>query len=480
MASLPQPTARRAAESADRANVFVIGLDPFNRRLLETLPGASRCRVHGLLTIEELQHGPDIPVLALLDRAERELRSFDGRIDAIVSYWDFPATLMAAVLRERLGLPGSRLRTLLASEHKYWSRLIQREVTDACPRFSVVEPFDPRPRVDLDFPFWIKPVKSASSTLALRVHDEASFQDAIAQLRRGLARFAEALGNILALADLPREVADLSPFACIAEEESAGSQHTLEGYVHRGAVHSYGVVDSLHYPATSSFERYAYPSQLSDDVQARMHEAAQAVISATGLDDSPFNIEFFWDAAAGQLRLLEINPRQSQSHARLFELVDGAANHQVMVELALGRDPQMPHRSGPCAAAAKWYLRRFGDGVVTRVPTAEEIAELERELAFVDVRLDVAPGDRLAVQYDQDAYSYKLAHLYLGAPDRAALDAKIAQSAQRLRFEIAPADERVAAAPALAAAPRRKARRGTRLLRTLRRATPRRRRLRPI
>ena len=46
------------------------------------------------------------------------------------------------------------------------------------------------------------------------------------------------------------------------------------------------------------------------------------------------------------LHVLEVNPQHSQSHAELFEQVDGVPNHLAMLRLALGRDPELPPRQG--------------------------------------------------------------------------------------------------------------------------------------
>ena len=49
-----------------------------------------------------------------------------------------------------------------------------------------------------------------------------------------------------------------------------------------------------------------------------------------------------------------------------------------MLRLALGREPVLPEGvRGEYAVAAEWYLRRFSDGVPTRVPGPEEIRRLE-------------------------------------------------------------------------------------------------------
>lgn len=108
--------------------------------------------------------------------------------------------------------------------------------------------------------------------------------------------------------------------------------------------------EELNYPGTSSFQWRQYPSQLPLPMVERMREVSRRVIERIGLDNSTSSIECFCEPESGEVRLLEINPRHSQSHAELFEYVDGVPNHHCMVNLGLGRDPQLPHRAAPATS----------------------------------------------------------------------------------------------------------------------------------
>jgi biotin carboxylase len=155
-----------------------------------------------------------------------------------------------------------------------------------------------------------------------------------------------------------------------------------------------------------------------------MEGIARELIPSLGLDDTPFNIEFFYDAGRDQIKILEINPRISQSHSDLFEKVDGQSNHQVMVDVALGRDPQWTRRGGAFGCAGKFFLRKFEDAIVERVPTEGEIASLRARFPGTHVLLNVEKGTRLRDLPDQDSYSYAVAVIYLGAATRGELLAR--------------------------------------------------------
>lgn len=181
---------------------------------------------------------------------------------------------------------------------------------------------------------------------------------------------------------------------------------------------TYGVIDTLRNgPVGSVLTHYQYPSKLPRTVQLRMVDAAARVIEASDLDESPFNIEFFWDPERDCIRLLEINPRISKSHCPLFELVAGASHHEVLIDLALDRRPDFPRKEGPFDVASKWMLRRQHDAFVRRVPGPQELAEIERRVPGCRIDLEAREGQWLSEMRDQDGYTYEYAAVFVGGKD---------------------------------------------------------------
>ncbi|MEV1295966.1 ATP-grasp domain-containing protein [Pseudonocardia sp. NPDC049635] len=418
--------------------IAVPGLDEHNREILERLPGGERHRFLPLLSIDELQYGDEIPVLDLLEKARSELDRA-GPVDGVIGFWDFPVSTMVPLLCAHVGSPGPSLDAVLRCEHKYWSRLEQRAVIDEHPAFALVDPDrDTEPPADVPFPMWVKPVKSFSSDLALRVTDAAGFRDALAIIREGIGRVGEPFAELMALGDPPPEIAAHGGRVCVAEEAVEGRQLTLEGWVRDGELHVLGAVDTVNRADVPSQDRFVYPSSVPDTVVERMTSVTGRIVRRVGLDHTTLNVEFFWDPESDRLTVLEVNPRHSQSHAELFEHVDGAPNHLAMVRLALGEEPAMPHRQGHHAVAAKWFLRRLDDGVARRVPTAEEITEVQRSVPGTTVDVIVAEGDRLSELPDQDNYSYKIANIYVGGSDERELADRFRRCAELLPFTFDP------------------------------------------
>jgi len=420
-------------------NVFVVGLNDFNRTLLERLPGADRYNFLGLVANEEVEEPATYDIPAIIAAAEAQLDAFEGSVDAICGYIDIPVGTILPILARKYGVPSPSLESVLKCQHKYWSRLEQAKVIpEAVPHFALFDPFeaDPLERIGLDFPFWIKPVKSAGAYLGFRVDSREQFREKLAVIRAEIKRLSEPFGYLFSLADLPEDMAGVEGHNCIAEEIIGGHQCTLEGFVFEGEVSVYGVIDSVRYPESSAFLRYEYPSSLPGSVQARMKDLVGRALGQIGLDQSAFNAEFFWDEAADRIWLLEINTRISQSHSDLFYNVDGASNHLAMVEAALGRRPHMPQRQGAFRRSAKWYVRRFGDAYVEAVPGPGDLAAVQHRFPEARIRINVRPGMWLSELVEQDSYSYDLAWIFLGGNDTPDLETRYRQALGLLPFSL--------------------------------------------
>lgn len=422
-------------------NIFVIGLDDFNYTKLRTLRNIKEYEFHPLFSLEDVQGPKSQPLDRLLEKGEKILRDFPGSVDAIVGYWDFPVSEMVPFLCNKLNLPSASLESTTKCEHKIWSRIEQSKVIkDHIPRFQAVNPFndDEIKKIELDYPYWIKPVKATDSQLAFKVKKPQDLDRAISIIREKIPIFAEPFNYILSAIQLPDEIANIDGSHCIAEEAVSGRQCTIEGYVYNGKPHVYGVIDSLRYPNISSFFRYQYPSSLPVGIKKKMAWIGEKVVTAIGLDHSAFNIEFFINEAKGTLHLLEINPRISQSHADLFEKVDGASNHEIMVAMALGEKPEFPSRQGNFDCAAKFYFRAFKDGVVTHVPTQDKIKKAQDRFPGTLINILVKEGDRLSGLHGQDSYSYRVALIYMGAKNTRELLKNYNDFLELLSFRFSP------------------------------------------
>ena len=377
-------------------NIFVIGMDEFNRQFLSNLSNIKEYKFHDLLTKQEIVDSPFFDIPLLFKKINQQLQNFTGSIDAIVSYWDFPSVLMLPILREQYGLTGPSFASVLKCEHKYLSRLEQAKIIpEHIPAFSVFHPEDEQAlsKINLSFPFWIKPVTAHSSLFGFKVRSADEFKRYCTQIQQGIKKFSEPMDKLLKLTELPEEIANMNGGYFIAEEMiSKGKQCTLEGYALNGDVVIYGIIDSIRGPNRSSLVRYEYPSQLPKSIQEKMKFIAEKVVRQIGLNQSPFNIEFFYDKSNDQIRFLEINARISKSHCALFEKVEGVPNSVVMVDVALGRHPTVPKNKGKYQHAAKFMPRVYhvdDDLYALKAPDPQTIQRIKQIFEGAEIELHV-------------------------------------------------------------------------------------------
>lgn len=222
----------------------------------------------------------------------------------------------------------------------------------------------------------------------------------------------------------------------MAERVIGGRQCTVEGYVHNGEVVPYGTVDSIRYPQVLSFFYYLYPSTLPRRVQNEMNEITRKVMAHIGYDNAGFNIEYYWDEVQNTIWLLEINTRIAQSHCDLFEMVDGVSHQQVTVDLGLGQKPDMPQGEGPENVAGEFFYRVFfNDATIARAPSKAELEVAAEQVPGTRIVSYVKRGMKLSELPEQDAYSYAVASVWMGAGKQSKLLWNYEQVMKRLNYE---------------------------------------------
>lgn len=346
--------------------------------------------------------------------------------------------LIAAVVAERLGLPGPDPRAILAAQHKYYARrLIERAVPGATPRYAVF-PYDVRRAADvgLAFPCFVKPVKATYSILARRAD---RFDDVRRLMTFGpLERFI--LEKLIQPSnDLARDYGmgfDVDSHHMIAEEVLSGTQVTVEGIARGGEVTILGIVDAVMYPGTIAFQRFEYPSSLRASVQARMCSVAEQSIRALGFGHGVFNVELFHDPATDRVTVLEVNPRIAYQFADLYEKVEGFNTYDAVLALAVGEAPALVRGRGRYRNAASFILRAFGRPRLKAFPSRARIAALQRRYADARLMVYVKTGAQLEREVKWLG-SYRYAVLNLGAMDGSELVERYQRVKGELAFEFA-------------------------------------------
>ncbi len=320
---------------------------------------------------------------------DRMCRLYRGRIDAVYSSNEQFGALAAALVAQRLGLPGADPQALLRAQHKYEARRRLREVApELCPAFELIPyTLSPEQARALRYPMFVKPVKATFSVLARRC-DTA--EELIAHLRfqpwekHIIQRLIEPHNQ--ALRRFPQFEVDSRKL--VVEAVLEGRQINVDGYVHDGQVRLLGISDEVMYPGSISFLRFAFPGQADAGLRARVEQASEQVVRGFGLMHGFFNLEFFVDADTGALTLIEINPRLAAQLAQSYEWVLGIDCYELGFAMALGRALPPPHvpRFG---VAASFVWRSFDGTSCPRLPTAADLTWLARE--YPEARLELYP-----------------------------------------------------------------------------------------
>lgn len=375
---------------------------------------------------------------------ERLVRRYRGRIDGVVSNNEHFGALIAALVAQRLHLPGADPAAIIAAQHKYYARcLLRRALPEATPDFEAL-PYDaPLQAPALGFPCFVKPVKATYSVLARRV-------DNLAQLR-ALLDFSPLERLILGRLVLPFDqlMRDCTPFtlgarAMIAEQLLDGVQLNVDGYVDRGRVHLLGIVDEVMYPGTQAFMRFEYPSRLDAASCARVEALVTQVIGALHLGHGFFNVELMLDPARGRLTVIEVNPRMASQIVNLYRRVDGCDPYRILLDLATGVTPRAIRNAGEFHAAASFVMRRFDGRAPARMPSAAQIEAVHRRHPDARLMLYLKRGAGLAREMKWLG-SHRYAVLNLGGRDAADLMARYEAIRRELAFDAETGPEAIAA-----------------------------------
>jgi len=111
-----------------KKNVFIVGLDKENKQKIERMPILKKVDFHIVLEHSDIHTGSEIKIAALLRRAVSNIESANVPVDAIVSFNDFPATLLVQILAKRFDAKSPEVEDIFKCETKYWNRMKQQNI----------------------------------------------------------------------------------------------------------------------------------------------------------------------------------------------------------------------------------------------------------------------------------------------------------------------------------------------------------------
>jgi hypothetical protein len=356
-----------------------------------------------------------------LDKAAARWARRHADAKAVVSAHEQFGALAAALVAEKLGLPGTSPAAVVACQHKLHARRVLEEVAPECNVPFALLPCEygadvPELPAGMSYPLFVKPVKAAFSVLARTVRSRAELQS---HTRFGwrelwvIRRLVEPF-NRVAQRLLPGiEPAHRMLLEGLGNPSRRAGQFNLDGYVFKGEVRAIGVVDAAMYPGTEAFMRFDFPSKLPQRVQDRALDVARRFLSRVGFDHGCFNMEFFYDAADDRLTVIEFNPRLASQLSDLYKRVLGVDGHQVALALAHGLDPAtLPNSPATAGAASSFVYRCFEPG---HEPQAVDAGRVRAALSvFPDALILPMPKDGHSLDRDYwwlGSHRYGIVHM---------------------------------------------------------------------
>ena len=422
-----------------RRNVFVVGLDEAHRQHLEQVSAVREaCELHPVLSPCLLREWRCAPLQSLYERALESMERLGRPVDAITGFGPFPVAPLVAMLCRHYGVPGPSLESVVASEHRCWSRLLQGgEARANVLPLHTFDAFEDHSLAsfELEVPFVVRPVSRLAEHLSFRVASARDLEHALSRLREQLPAFVPAFEDLLAHVELPAGLAAVDVGGCVAEPIVGGRRCRVEAHAFHGEVHSYGVVDLVPHPLEPTVARCEYPSRLPFPLQDDLKAIVGRVGRDFGFSNTAFRVEFVGDPVTQDVWVSEVDVGPAHVEAELFEMVDGRSGYAVAIDLALGRRPSFIHGRGRFGCAAKFMLRTVNDAVVTRIPTADELERIRAKLPSAHIVVRAAAGDRRTRLPERVDDELDLAWICIGGVDPERVHADYEACKPMLRFD---------------------------------------------
>ena len=364
------------------------------------------------------------PIMALhFDRPEQAvdtvLREIDGNPDAVLAVDDSGVEL-AALLAERLGLPGNPAHAVRRVRDKLAFRRLLQERAFPCPDFHHLPTGDdPRKLVPkLKFPVVVKARRLSGSRGVIRADDSAALVRAVNWVRAIQSRAdrdAQALGLII-------------------EDFIPGREYALEGILERGDLTPLALFDKPDPLDGPYFEEtlYVTPSRLPRALQHRIHQEVARACRCAGLAAGSVHAEVRVNDRG--IWILEVAARSIGGLCgRVLSHFLGMSLEELILRQAVAESlPIALPVAGAGAAAGVMMIPIPRRGIYHGL---EGLAAAQSAPGVTGVTITAEPGQIIAPPPDGASY---LGFIFARAASPAEAENALRIAHRRLRFDIRP------------------------------------------
>lgn len=371
------------------------------------------------------------PIMALhFDRPEHAvetvLQEINGVPDAVLAVDDSGVEL-AALLAERLGLPGNSARAVRRVRDKLAFRRLLREQNFLCPAFHHL-PSGAEPGkliLEVKFPVVVKARRLSGSRGVIRADDAESLNRAVNWVR-----------TIQSRADR-----DAEELGLVIEEFIPGREYALEGLLERGELITLALFDKPDPLDGPYFEEtlYVTPSRLPEALQDRIREEVARACRAAELTTGPVHAEVRVNDRG--VWILEVAARsigglcgRVLTHTLGMSLEELNLRHAVAEPLAV---------AGESGAAGVMMIPIPRRGIYRGLEGLDAARSVP---GITEVAIAVEPGQIVAPPPDGASY---LGFIFARAANPADAESALRLAHRRLHFDIRP-EYPAALAPAVA------------------------------
>jgi biotin carboxylase len=360
------------------------------------------------------------PIMALhFDRPERAadtlLREIDAKPDAVLAVDDSGVEL-AALLSERLGLPGNSARAVRRVGDKLAFRRLLREREFPCPEFHHL-PIgkDPRKLIpDLKFPVVVKARRLSGSRGVIRADNAEE-----------LVRAVNWVQSIQSRADR-----DAEELGLVIEDFIPGREYALEGILEQGELTILALFDKPDPLDGPYFEETLYitPSRLAGDMQDRIRREVARICRFSGLSDGPVHAEIRVNDQG--VWILEVAARSIGGLCgRVLIHFLGMSLEELILRQAVGEPVAIARSSGAAGVMMIPIPRR---GIFHGL---EGLAAAQSIPGVTSVAITVQPGQIIAPPPDGASY---LGFIFACGAVPADAESALRIAHRRLHFDIRP------------------------------------------
>ena len=361
------------------------------------------------------------PIMALhFDRPEQAadtvLRETNGKPDAVLAVDDSGVEL-AALLSERLGLPGNPAQAVRRVRDKLAFRQLLREREFLCPEFHHMPTGeDPRKLFpELKFPVVVKARRLSASRGVIRVDDFEELMRAVNWVRAIQSRAG-------------RDARDLG---LIMESFIPGSEYALEGSLERGELTTLALFDKPDPMDGPHFEETLYitPSRLPEALQDCIHEEVARACRVAGLAAGPVHAEVRVNDQG--VWILEVAARSIGGLCgRVLTRSLGMSLEELILRQVVAEEPLTIAGEGGAAGVMMIPIPRRGiyHGL-------EGLASAQSVAGITGVSITAEPGQIVAPPPDGASY---LGFIFSCAESPAEAEKALRSAHRRLRFDIRP------------------------------------------